>query len=361
MQRFRPDAGNAGSEFQSIQIAGGDDTQDFLSAEKEQEGTNKEANLDAQQAIAMTYPTMFTAYHTGGKPPFNPSASTPENTNEPYSMWLDYVLQQQALPQVITTSYGDDEQTVPRSYAERVCKGFAQLGARGITLIFSSGDNGVGQDGACVSNDGNNTPGFLANFPGSCPWVTTVGATENYQPEVAVSRFASGGGFSNYFNRPDYQSEVVTTYIQSLNGQYKGMFNPEGRGYPDVAAQGNHLALLWNNQISTIGGTSASAPIFAGVVALINDALIAQGKPPLGFLNPFLYSTAYSTFTDVTSGSAFGCESAGFPAQQGWDAVTGFGTPNFKHLLDAAMQTSVGDQGGQELDHAAQREGSRTW
>lgn len=60
---------------------------------------------------------------------------------------------------------------------------------------------------------------------------------------------------------------------------------------------------------------------------LVNDALVAAGKKPLGFINPWLYSKAYKTFTDVTIGSSFGCNTTGFPATEGWDAVTGFGTP----------------------------------
>jgi subtilase family serine protease len=76
-----------------------------------------------------------------------------------------------------------------------------------------------------------------------------------------------------------------------------------------------------------VGGTSASSPNFAAVIALVNDALLAKGKKPLGFLNPWLYSKAHKTFTDVTIGSSYGCETDGFPAQKGWDAVTGWGTP----------------------------------
>jgi tripeptidyl-peptidase I len=87
-----------------------------------------------------------------------------------------------------------------------------------------------------------------------------------------------------------------------------------------------------------VGGTSASSPTFAAVIALVNDALIAAGKPPLGFLNPWLYSGGYKSLTDVTEGSAYGCGTHGFPAQEGWDAVTGFGTPNFKQIVEAAMQ-----------------------
>lgn len=128
---------------------------------------------------------------------------------------VNYVLAQKSVPQVISTSYGDDEQTVPEDYAKRVCNSFAQLGARGISLLFASGDGGAGDIAgndptACISNDGKNTTKFLASFPVSCPYVTGVGATQNFEPEVAAYRpanslgpdgklhgyYASGSGFS---------------------------------------------------------------------------------------------------------------------------------------------------------------------
>lgn len=125
----------------------------------------------------------------------------------------------------------------------RVCNGFSQLGARGISLLFSSGDFGVGANGKCYSNDGKNKKKFLPIFPGGCPWVTTVGATERFSPEVAVSGngaagFYAGGGFSDVFAAPDYQKADVKAYISGLNGKYNGLYNTSGRGYPDVAAQG---------------------------------------------------------------------------------------------------------------------------
>ncbi|KAI0085907.1 peptidase S8/S53 domain-containing protein, partial [Irpex rosettiformis] len=82
-------------------------------------------------------------------------------------------------------------------------------------------------------------------------------------------------------------------------------------------------------------GTSCSSPIFASVISLINDQLIAAGKSPLGFLNPFLYANP-SAFNDVTSGSNPGCNTNGFKATSGWDPVTGLGTPNFAGLKAAA-------------------------
>ncbi len=337
LRNFRPAAAGAAQTFEIVQIANGSNYQGPYTAQQIEDHTNIEGNLDAEQALSIGWPTPLITWNVGGSPPFKPDLNTPTDTNEPYNVWLNYVLGQDDLPQVISTSYGDDEQTVPESYARRACQGFAQLGARGISVFFSSGDSGVGANGTCVSNDGQNTPQFIPAFPAGCPWVTTVGGTKGFEPEVAVSRFGSGGGFSNYFKAPSYQKATVQKYIKSLNGEYNGLYNKNGRGYPDVAAQGNHDALVWAGNISTVGGTSASSPSFAAVIALVNDALIAKGKPTLGFLNPWLYSGAYSALTDVLSGSAIGCNGSGFPAQEGWDAVTGWGTPNFGKLVDAAM------------------------
>jgi subtilase family serine protease len=93
-----------------------------------------------------------------------------------------------------------------------------------------------------------------------------------------------------------------------------------------------------------INGTSAATPTAASVITLINDALLAAGKPVLGFLNPWIYSTANSSFTDVTNGSAIGCNTTGFPATKGWDAVTGFGTPvslPFSESLPITCQSEI--------------------
>lgn len=168
---------------------------------------------------------------------------------------------------------------------------------------------------------------FLPAFPASCPWVTAVGATQSYLPEVAVTRYGSGAGFSNYFGQPAYQTSAVEGYLAKIGNLYAGVYNQSGRAYPDVAAQGNHDVIVWAGNVTTIGGTSAAGPTFAAVIALVNDALIAAGKPALGFLNPWIYGGAYKAFTDITIGSSIGCNGTGFPAEVGWDAVTGFGTP----------------------------------
>ena len=326
MERYRPDYEPAKSDFDTELVAGGKDDQS-------PEGNIViEGDLDAEAALGIAYPTPLTTYNVGGTAPFEASVMTPDNNNEPYLEWLQYVLAKEELPQVITLSYADEEQTVPYSYAKRVCEGFAQLGARGVTVLIGSGDDGVGRDGTCYSNDGNRKPQFLPTFPASCPFVTTVGATRELGPERVAfdgrTKFVSGSGFSNYFERPWYQRRHVDGYLNKhLGGLHRGLYNEAGRAYPDISAQGYHYSIVWNGTAHLIDGTSASSPTVAGIVALVNDALIADGKPPLGFLNPWIYSKASEAFTDVTIGSATGCNTSGFPAAPGWDAGSGLGTP----------------------------------
>jgi tripeptidyl-peptidase-1 len=160
--------------------------------------------------------------------------------------------------------------------------------------------------------------------------VTAVGATTGV-PETAAS--LSAGGFSNYFPIPDYQARDVASYLSALNGMYAGLFNASGRAYPDVAAYGQDVLIMSGGVNQAVNGTSCSTPIFASVVALLNDRLLAAGKPPLGFLNPWLYSKAASALTDITKGSNPGCGTEGFHAAAGWDPVTGLGSPNFEALL----------------------------
>ncbi|KAA1083540.1 hypothetical protein PGT21_005078 [Puccinia graminis f. sp. tritici] len=301
-----------------------------------------EGNLDIQTTMGFTAPMPNIFYTTAGSPPFQADLFTPTNSNEPYLDWLLYIASQpdSAVPQVISTSYGDDEQTVPANYAKRVCDQLAALTARGVSLIFSSGDDGVGQAGTCLSNDGKNTPRFMPIFPATCPYVTSVGATQRFHPEEAVSvdgpgGFPSGGGFSEYFDRPQYQSQQVQTYLNLLGSNYTGLYNPKGRGVPDVSAQGAKYLMTWQKLHVHVGGSSAAAPTFASVIALLNDNRIARGMPALGFLNPWLYSQGYKALNDIVIGSSSGCGTTGFAAAKGWDPVTGLGTPNFPAMLRA--------------------------
>jgi tripeptidyl-peptidase I len=135
-------------------------------------GSHGEANLDAQFQNAVSYPLPQTEFITAGSPPFVPNLDVPDeedNSNEPYLDYYEYLLNKtnDELPQVISNSYGDDEQSVPPDYATRVCDMIGMMGLRGITVIESSGDTGTGAP--CISNDGKNHTEFTPAFPGTCP------------------------------------------------------------------------------------------------------------------------------------------------------------------------------------------------
>jgi len=333
------------NNFTVVSVNGGTNPQDY-SFDDIARHVGVEGNLDIQTTMGFTAPMPNIFYTTAGTPPFKADLFTTSNSNEPYLEWLTFISSQpdSTLPQVITTSYGDDEQTVPLNYAQRVCNQLAVLTARGVSLIFSSGDDGVGQQGTCVSNDGKFSSKFIPIFPATCPYVTAVGATQRFSPEEAVSvdgpgGFSSGGGFSEYFIRPDYQSRQVNSYLNILGSNYTGMYNPLGRAVPDVSAQGSKYLMTWRGMHVHVGGSSAAAPTFASVIALLNDDRISRGLPALGFLNPWLYTQGCQGLNDVVIGSSSGCGTTGFAATVGWDPVTGLGTPNFpamRRLMPAA-------------------------
>ncbi|WPH01391.1 Hypothetical protein R9X50_00423600 [Acrodontium crateriforme] len=292
-----------------------------------------EANLDTQYVMGLSYPIKNIFYETAGEPPFNPDASDSDNTNEPYLEWLNYMNGLSTVPLTVSSSYGDNEQTVPNDYANTVCNNFMKLAARGVSILASSGDGGVGggQPSECVSNDGSNRELFLPTFPASCPYgVTAVGGTQGQSPETAAS--LSSGGFSNYFAAPSYQSSQTQAYISSIGTQYAGLYNKTGRGIPDVAAQAENFLIVVGGSTQSVAGTSCAAPTFSAIVALLNDYLVSQKRSPLGFLNPFLYGKGVAGLNDITSGNNPGCNTNGFSAKKGWDPVTGLGTPNAAKL-----------------------------
>ena len=216
-----------------------------------------EANLDVQYAFATAGNVKAVYYTVGGRGELIPDLDQPDlagNSNEPYLELLNYLikLEDKHLPKVLTTSYGEDEQSVPESYANATCNLFAQLGSRGVSVIFSSGDTGVGS--ACQTNDGRNTTRFLPIFPAACPFVTSVGGTYHVEPERAIS--FSSGGFSDRWARPAWQEEAVSAYLEKLGSRWEGLYNPNGRGFPDVAAQAYNFSVYDKGRLSRIGGTS---------------------------------------------------------------------------------------------------------
>lgn len=214
-----------------------------------------------------------------GSPPFTQD-STPTKTNEPLLALLDFLLESGA-PQTLVIGYASNEQTDPQDYAIKVCNLFAQLGSRGTTVIVASGDAGVGR-GDCKANDGTNRVLFQPMFPASCPFVTSVGGTTRFSPEVTAS--FSGGGFSRYFTQPNYQKTAVSAYLARQGQTHAGLFNSGGRGYPDVTALASGYQVVKRGQVVVAeSSTVASAVVFASDVSLLNDARLATVSRPWDF------------------------------------------------------------------------------
>ncbi|KAJ7110990.1 family S53 protease-like protein [Mycena epipterygia] len=284
-----------------------------------------EANLDVQYTagVATGVPLQF----------FGAGNSSSDFGTEIFDT-TTFLLSVDNPPTVLTTSYALTEDDFGISLATKVCNGYMALGARGVSVLFASGDGGVQGNHDGLSRCTNN---FRPVFPASCPFVTTVGATQGISPEKAIN-FTSGG-FSSFFLRPAYQDNAVASFLKTIPADFPGVFNSSGRGFPDLAVQGWNTPSVLSGETFASGGTSVSTPIVASMISLINDRLISSGKPVLGFLNPWLYANP-SAFTDITIGhnSGFHCpeSSAAFNATEGWDALSGMGSPLFDKLLAAA-------------------------
>ena len=178
------------------------------------------------------------------------------------------------------------------------------------------------------------------DFPASSPWVLSVGGTsiiggENGTASESVwndgEGGASGGGVSSFFDRPDYQSHVRIP--RSLTAR-------PGRGVPDVAVNASPLSgfqVLIDGQLLVEGGTSISAPMWAGLIALLNQGLGHN----LGFLNPVLYDKLgpAGILHAVLNGNNGTVEMSGYCAGPGWNATTGWGTPDGIRLLEVLKPT----------------------
>ena len=345
-----------------------------------------EANLDQQYVLAVGFDVPVTEFSVGGLGQLVPDGESPTqegNSNEPFLEWLIALsaLNNSQIPNSISVSYGENEQEIPLPYATQVCNMFAQLGARGKSVMIASGDSGVGS--FCQANNGTNAPKFQPQFPASCPYVTAVGGvstqgrldwwsvhggltsnqTQGIAPETAT--FFSSGGFSNVWARPAYQEQAVSTYLQTTIGNnFTGLFNATGRGFPDVAAQSVNYRVIDKGMDGAVRGTSAAAPTFNGIVTLLNSARLQSGQPTMGFLNPWLYSNASTAMNDITTGSSTGCDGqarfhgqpngspvipgAGWVAAPGWDAVTGLG--EFPHADLLAFTIDIKDIFGLTAD-----------
>ncbi|KAA1474803.1 subtilisin-like protein [Dentipellis sp. KUC8613] len=316
LDKYRPDIPDS-SNFTEDLVSGGYNNQTGPGRELDLEG-----NLDIQYTVGLVSPTVPVVFVDVG-----------DVDNIDLFMQLpilaNALLNQTNPPQVLSISYGLPESFVDAATATSICNSLSQLSARGITVLAGSGDDGV-----AGYEDPSECHKFNPYLPAGCPYVTAVGGTMSVNPEVAWD--TSGGGFSDYFAMPSWQVDAVSAFVKTLPAGYDtGRFNTSNRGYPDLSARATFAQIALNGTFESVNGTSLSTPVMGSILALLNAELIQAGKAALGFLNPFIYANQ-DAFTDITAGSNPSCNSDGFSAIKGWDAVTGFGSPNYSKLRAAA-------------------------
>lgn len=250
---------------------------------------------------------------------------------------------------------GDDAATllkegVSSAFVDAVSAAFHDAAIQGITVCIASGDTGSNSKvGAAPSGDGR----AHVQYPGSDPWVLAVGGTtvgnisgSSFQefvwndpsPSDPSHWGTTGGGVSEHFPKPAYQASAGVP--ASINpGHYVG------RGVPDVSANASYNAgysgLFLNGSPMIGNGTSASAPLWAGFIAMLNAALVTR----LGFVNPIFYSKGILGFRDIVPGGGPANNSnggiAGYPAGAGWDACSGWGSIDGTRMLNMLRGESM--------------------
>ena len=230
-------------------------------------------------------------------------------------------------PSVISISWGAAESNWTAQAMTQYDEAFQAAAAMGVTICVASGDNG--------SSDGVGDGKVHVDFPASSPNVLACGGTKllassatTISSEVVwnegATTSATGGGVSGFFALPSYQAKAGVPVSAGAAGK-------AGRGVPDIAgnadpATGYEVRVDGENFV--IGGTSAVAPLWAGLVALMNQKL----GHPVGFLNPMLYGSLHGKHVtrDITSGN-----NGSYSAKAGWDPCTGWGSPHGARLLKA--------------------------
>jgi kumamolisin len=255
-------------------------------------------------------------------------------------------------PSVISISWGGPESSWSQTAMNSMDTTCQSAAALGITITVASGDSG--------SSDGGN--GNNVDFPAASPHVLACGGTAltasngQRQSEVvwndqASGGGATGGGVSVVFPLPTWQANAgvppasatttkhETTSAITSEAEKKKAASTGGRGVPDVAgdaAPATGYQILVDGQQEVVGGTSAVAPLWAGLIALLNQQL---GKK-VGFLNPQLYPLKETPFFDITSGN-----NGAFSAHTGWDPCTGLGSPNGQLLLTSLQASTTSTSG----------------
>lgn len=234
-------------------------------------------------------------------------------------------------PSVISISWGNPEKNWTAQAMASFDQAFQTAALLGVTICCAAGDAGSGDE-----NPDYGPPDGLAHadFPGSSPSVLCCGGTRLTASGGKIAsetvwnddplRSAGGGGVSDFFGVPTYQAGAGVPPSANPGGR-------RGRGVPDVAGDADPATgyqVRVDGQNTVYGGTSAVAPLWAALIALMNQHL----QHPVGFLNPLLYDPAArkNSFRDITVGDI-----GAYTAKPGWDPCTGWGTPNGSALLKA--------------------------
>ena len=227
-------------------------------------------------------------------------------------------------PTVISISWGGPEDSWTAQSRDALNSACQDAATMGVTVLAASGDDGA--------SDGSTNGAPTVDFPAASPYVVGCGGTkltiagaaigsEQAWNELSANEGATGGGVSTIFALPSYQESANVP--KAPNGFV-------GRGVPDVAGDADPATgynVFVDGQQTVIGGTSAVAPLWAGLLALINESLGTN----VGYVNALLYSAKVEpTFHDITSGS-----NGDYSAGKGWDACTGLGSPNGAALMAA--------------------------
>ena len=178
-----------------------------------------------------------------------------------------------------------------------------------------------------------------------CENITCAAGIIEQETTFYETQWTSGSGFDRWTTSPSWQSSFVKQYLSRDIPFPSGKgtrWNPMGRAYPDVSALGHNCAVRIYGGWMMEDGTSCSAPLFAGIIMILNNHQLEREKPLIGYANPLLYamySTMPQTFFDVTVGNSTCTEAMccgtnfGFAATDGWDVVSGLGTPRVKEMF----------------------------
>ena len=253
---------------------------------------------------------------------------------------------------------GDEESFAQSAEGRALVKDFNKqammLGLQGVTIVVSSGDDGVA--GYTASTVKKNC-GYHPGFPAASPYVTAVGGTQGVESgataEIACSvstggGMTTGGGFSVLSSPLPFQKKAIDGYFAKVSPAPMTGYNRTGRGFPDVSLAGAYYEVACGGAFLRESGTSAATPVFAGMVSLVNSARLRAGRPPVGFLNPVLYASEGSFANDILSGdnrctNNLCCEQ-GFHTAPGWDPLTGFGSVDFRKFYNLLMTGSASEQ-----------------